>query len=97
MLPVSVVAISAGIGVALASINSGLTIIIAVLALKKSALTAGIATAVGMFVRLAALAIIFFALIRAGYEAGPLLFGFVITYTILLGVEFLVLSRRRSS
>lgn len=51
----------------------------------------------GIVVRLAGLAILFWTFFKLGYAIGPLLISFVFAYTILMAGEIALLNRERSS
>lgn len=94
MAPASVVGV--GIGAAIAAGNFLLSLLTAKLASTRSVGSAMGVALVSMIVRLAALAVFFLILLKSGHRFLPMLVSFVFVYTVLMGVEVMLLNRERS-
>ena len=84
-----------GIGTAVAVGNFSLSVMTAKFASTKSAAVATGAAMLSMGVRLPVLAWLLMLLFKSGYHFGPLIVSFVITYTMLMGVEVVLVNRER--
>jgi len=92
--PASIVGV--GVGVAIAAGNFLLSLLTTKLASTRSVGSAmGVALA-SMVVRLVALAVFFLMLFESGHRFVPMLVSFVFVYTVLMGVEVMLLNRERS-
>jgi len=58
---------------------------------------ASVLVVLGMVVRFAGLAVLFWTFFKLGYAIGSLLISFVLAYTILMAGEIALLNRERSS